>query len=114
MSEELDTKLRRALRAIDPGADFTARVMAQLSTSPSGVRRRLWRRAWVPATLAASIALVIIGAHEWQQHQEETGIAASRQVREALRVTSEKLDLAYRLVNTPPSAPPDPGGGSGA
>jgi hypothetical protein len=38
--------------------------------------------------------------HERQQRQKEAGLAARAQVLEALQVTSEKLDLAYRLVNT--------------
>lgn len=114
MSDELDKKLHRALRPIDPGADFTARVMERARANPRDLRMRRWRMAWIPATVAASAVLIVVGIHESHRRQEQAGRAASRQVLEALRVTSEKLDLAYRLVNKPPASRPDSGNGSGA
>jgi negative regulator of sigma E activity len=112
MSEELERLLRRALRPVDPGEDFTARVMARVSAKPRNLRARSWRVAWIPAALAASALLVLAGVYEWQQRQKEAGLAARAQVLEALRVTSEKLDLAYRLINT--SSRPAPDRDSGA
>jgi negative regulator of sigma E activity len=111
MSDELERMLRRALRPVDPGEDFTARVIARVSTEPRPLRAR-WRHVvWIPLGLAASAILVVVGIHGWNQRQKETGLAARAQVLEALRVTSEKLDLAYRLINTPsqPASNGDPG-----
>jgi hypothetical protein len=100
MSDELERMLRRALRPVDPGEDFTARVIARVSAEPGHPRTR-WRRvAWIPLGLAASVIVVVAGVYGWNQRQRETGLAARAQVLEALRVTSEKLDLAYRLINT--------------
>jgi hypothetical protein len=43
----------------------------------------------------------------WRTRQEEAGLAARDQVMEALRVTSDKLDLAYQIVNSPAPSPAD-------
>lgn len=119
MNEDLDSKLRRALRPVDPGEEFTQQVMERLpgaAEAPGGARwwrssgvprgRASWTRiAWVPAALAASLVLVAVGLYQQrvhrqqQQQQLEEGLAARAQVLEALHVTSKKLDLAYRLVN---------------
>jgi negative regulator of sigma E activity len=113
MSEELERLLRRALRPVDPGEDFTARVMAQVSANPRNLRARARSRraAWIPLGLAASVILLVTGVYGWHQRQREAGLAARAQVLEALRVTSEKLDLAYRLINTSsaPESDRDPG-----
>jgi hypothetical protein len=45
-------------------------------------------------------------AHEWQVRRLEQGREARRQLIEALRVTDEKLNLAYRVVNTREGAAP--------
>jgi negative regulator of sigma E activity len=100
VNEEFDEQLRRALRPVDPGEAFTARVLARISPEPRNLRVRWRRAAWIPAALAASALLAVVGLHEWQQRQKEAGLAARTQVLEALRVTSQKLDLAYRLINT--------------
>jgi hypothetical protein len=100
VNEEFDEQLRRALRPVDPGEDFTARVLAQICANPRNLRARWRRAAWIPAALAASLLLLIAGVYEWQQQQKEAGLAARAQVLEALRVTSQKLDLAYRAINT--------------
>ena len=107
MSDELENKLHRALHPVDPGEVFTARVMAQISAratdNPFEVRARRPRRAvWIATALAASLTIVVVGVYQRQQQQRQAGLAARAQVLEALRVTSQKLDLAYRLVNMPP------------
>jgi uncharacterized iron-regulated membrane protein len=107
VTEELERRLRRALRPVDPGEDFTARVMAQVSAERGNLAARSSRVAWIPAALAASVLLVIAGVYGWQQRQKEVGLQARAQVLEALRVTSKKLDLAYRLINTSPRNAPD-------
>lgn len=119
MNDDLDNKLRKALRPVDPGEEFTARVLAR--AAEEGARgdagaprssRKVPRSVWMSAALAASLVLVVAVAHVWREHREEAGLAARDQVMEALRVTSEKLDLAYEIVNRP--APPPGEDSSGA
>jgi hypothetical protein len=114
LDKELEGGLRAALRPVDPGEDFTARVLAQVGDEPqvpAGTRpmrirsAQQWRsrRVWLPAALAATFVLTVIAAREWQQQQQSqtAGLQARLQVMAALRVTSAKLDLAYRMVNNP-------------
>jgi hypothetical protein len=56
---------------------------------------------WLSASLAASV-LVAVGAaqHLKAEHERERGLEAKREVIEALRVTNQKLDLAYQAVRT--------------
>ena len=116
MSEDLDATLRKALRPVDPGEDFTARVMARVAAEPAEPERSremrsrgLRRFVWLPAALAAGLVLVVVAVHLRHVRQEEAGLAARDQVMEALRVTSQKLDLAYRTVNAPAPADERPG-----
>jgi hypothetical protein len=108
MSEDLENTLRKALRPIDPGEEFTARVLARVAGEPPR-SRGLRRVVWLPAALAAGVVLALVAVHVWRVRQEEAGLAARDQVMEALRVTSEKLDLAYRTVNAPAPAEDGPG-----
>ena len=118
MNEDLDNKLRKALRPVDPGEEFTARVLARAAEErargeegASSSARKVRRTFWVPAALAASVVLVAVVGYMLRERQAE-GLAARDQVMEALRVTSEKLDLAYEIVNRP--APPPGEDSSGA
>jgi sensor domain CHASE-containing protein len=52
---------------------------------------------WLPVALAASLILTVVVIHE--HRKREQGLQARQQLIEALRVTGEKLDLAYRAVN---------------
>lgn len=116
MSSDLENRLRNALRPVDPGEEFSRRVLASVErartmgeeTSGSQsrwpfVRRRL---QWLSAALTASLVVAVVGAHLWQErHERMAGLAARQQLIEALRVTSEKLDLAYESVK--PRKPDD-------
>jgi hypothetical protein len=115
MSENFENELRRALRPVDAPAGFTERVMralpAQRDPAPPQAResraQQITRRFGIPAAFAAALVLsVLLGqrvAQEQKQHAEQqAGLAASRELMEALRVTSKKLDLAYEAVKTPP------------
>jgi hypothetical protein len=56
---------------------------------------------WVSAALAASLLLgvgILYRTHEL--HERVAGLAARREVLEALRVTNQKLDLAYVTVRS--------------
>jgi hypothetical protein len=46
----------------------------------------------------------VLVAHDWHARRTQEGLQARRQLLEALRVTSNKLDIAYRAVNDSESA----------
>jgi len=121
MSNELNERLRAALRPVDPGEHFTRSVLARIASepvsrptlrsvrdrnavgeiprSPDGARWGNLGLTWLSATvLAACAALGLMIAHQHEAQRAEAGLEARRQVMEALRLTSEKLDLAYRVV----------------
>jgi negative regulator of sigma E activity len=115
---DVEEKLRRAMRPIDPPEGFAERVMRALparerpaavvvlATVPRAPRTSAWRRFSTPVTLAASLVVaVLVGKQIAIQHEEREGLAASQELMQALRVTSQKLDLAYQAVNSPPRSP---------
>jgi len=117
MSENFENELRRALRPMDAPAGFTERVMralpAQRDPAPTVEElpvQRKYQRFAIPAAFAAALVLsVMLGQRvaDVQQEriaaeQEAAGLAASRELMQALHVTSKKLDLAYQAVKTPP------------
>jgi hypothetical protein len=100
MSNNLDDQLRSALRSVDPGEEFAPRVMARVANES----RRPWRSVpagyqWLSAALVAAVVFGVLMAHDRQVRREQQGLEARNQLIEALRVTGEKLDLAYRVVN---------------
>jgi hypothetical protein len=114
MTHEIEKHLRGALRHVGPSEGFADRVLARVSAEgerPGEVvqlrpRESVLRRYWYSGVaLAASIVLAVIGINQ-QQHELRVreGLEARRQLMEALRVTSEKLDIAYQAVTVPPSS----------
>jgi hypothetical protein len=107
MNDNLDDELRRALRPVDPGDEFTRALMARVSAQKVTEIRRPTRSPlharvlpWAPAALAASLLIAIFVTHEHhQRHDVEEGLRARQELLEALRVTSEKLDIAYQVVH---------------
>jgi len=116
MNEDLENELRRRLAPVDAPAGFTERLMATLPAERKSTvvafkprtARPFARQFGIPAALAASLLVaVLFGVHmanERALREEQEGIAASRELMQALRVTSQKLDLAYEAVNPPPIA----------
>ena len=117
---DVEDELRRMLRPLEPPAGFAERVMralperqvtapATLTVVRSESRARLWQRWSIPAALAASlVAGVMLGQHvadEQADRELRAGLAASRELMQALRVTSQKLDQAYEAVRS--DAPPE-------
>jgi hypothetical protein len=121
MNDDFENRLRRALRPVDPAEGFAARVMRALPERPATanvvplalVRRpapvSAWRRFSAPAALAASLLIAVFaGQHVATlnaEREEQAGLAASRELMQALRVTSQKLDLAYEAVQRPAPQP---------
>jgi len=94
MTDDLEAALRAALRPVDPPEGFTGRVMARVASAQRHRLRARWR---IPAGIAAAVLLAIgICLHIQQQRRE--GLEARRAIVEALRLTDEKLDLAYQTV----------------
>lgn len=107
--EQLERRLRSALRTVEPGAGLVPGVMARIAAEP-GLGERPPRAgavaSWLGFGLAASVILAVLVAHQWQVRRLEQGREARRQLIEALRVTDEKLNLAYRVVNDGERAAP--------
>jgi hypothetical protein len=116
MSQEIESRMRAALRRVAPSEDFSqkllARVLADQPMQPKP-RRLLFAAArplawWLTASLAAClIAAVGIQQHLEQQRLRQSGLEARREVVEALRMTSQKLNLAYEAVKHQSTSPAD-------
>lgn len=108
MSDAFEKQLRQALEPVDPPPGFADRVMSHIEQEPVRLRRRIFR--WLPVALAASLILAVVVVHDWQIRRETQGLEARRQLIEALRVTGQKLDVAYQAVNRESHRPPDRSG----
>jgi hypothetical protein len=104
MTDDLESRLRDALRPSPPGENFEQRIMARVAaTQREPVKRRggfasrtTW---WFSAAMAATVILAVgVQHHRAVEENREKGLEARRQVMQALRVTNDKLDLAYRAV----------------
>jgi hypothetical protein len=111
MNDDLESKLRAALRPESPKAGFTDKVMARVARAdlpalpplpsrrgerPRVVPRVVW---WCSAGIAATLVLTF-GVHQrvLENRERESGLEARRQVLDALQLTDRKLDLAYRTL----------------
>jgi hypothetical protein len=100
MSNDLESRLRAALRPVAPSDDFRRTVMAgvQPRIARRGFRPAVW---WMSAALAASLIMAVGVQRNVQESRErQNGLEARREVVEALRVTSQKLNLAYETVKS--------------
>ncbi len=125
MTDEFENELRRLMRPVDAPEGLTERIMAALppkampatvtsivSAIESARSAKPPRNYWMPGALAASlVGAVLLGTFAAKkndlilvQREEAAGLEARREFMEALRVTSQKLDLAYEAVNAPPPA----------
>jgi methylthioribose-1-phosphate isomerase len=116
MSEDIESRLRAALKPVAPGDDFTQDLVARITAAhgPQSAKRALNRQrrgasaGWFAAAAAASLLIAVgVQQHLRQQHDRAQGLEARRQVIEALRVTSQKLDLAYQAIRTQSSSVDD-------
>jgi len=116
MTEEIENELRRLLKPVDAPEGFADRVLRALpaEVKPATVvalpprHRSRTREFGLPAALAASLlAAVFLGQYTAQQRElraEREGLEASRELMQALRLTSKKLDIAYEAVQGLPTA----------
>jgi hypothetical protein len=108
MSEDIESQMRKALRALAPREEFSQKLVAKLTSQhptarkPRGVSARRHPLAWwFSASLAASVVLAVgVHQHLQQQRLQQSGLEARREVMQALRVTSQKLNLAYEAVKS--------------
>jgi hypothetical protein len=105
MNDDIEARLRAALRPDAPDPGFTDRVMRRIGGNASGdgpVQSDARRRrvaGWYAAGIAAAIlAAVGVRQHLEATHEREAGIAARRQVLEALQLTDRTLELAQRAL----------------
>jgi hypothetical protein len=106
MTEDFESRLKRALRPVSPDEEFSARLVERVTVAarPPAPNadlppRRAAMNWWLSAGLAASLLLGLGIQHRASESRERVaGLAARRQVLEALRVTNQKLDLAYHTV----------------
>ena len=114
MNEELESRLRAALRPVEPSDEFTRDLIARVAAdqrsssdarSARGRRPRAW---WLSASMAASLLVAAGIQHQLhERHERERGLEARREVIEALRVTSQKLNLAYEVIKNQSSSAAD-------
>ena len=99
MSEhELEQRLRSAMRPVDPGADFSERVLARIEASTPPVRRPT-RARWGSFALAACV-IAGIGLMHWRHEvQQQRGLRASEQLLQAMNIVSEQLSDVRAIVS---------------
>lgn len=109
MSKDIESQMRAALRPVAPSEEFSQELLARVTP-----QRRMWQKTrrvgtggwhplawWLTASLAASLVLAVgVQQHLQQQRLQQSGLEARREVVEALRVTSQKLSLAYEAVKS--------------
>ena len=108
MSKDLESQMRAALRSVAPSEEFSQKLMENVARQPLAALKARRRVAglhplawWFSASLAASVVLAVgVQQHLQQQRLQQSGLEARREVREALRVTSQKLNLAYEAVKS--------------
>ena len=100
MSEELDERLRQALRPVDPGQEFTDVVMSRVGNPSHAVLRSVRTPAWRWLSgAAAAILIATLLVHARQVRHTREGLAARQALLQALQVTSKSLELAKQAVN---------------
>jgi hypothetical protein len=113
MSKDIESGMRAALRPVAPSDEFSQKLLAQVVADPparpksirfisQGARPLAW---WLAASLAASLILAVgIQQHLQEERLRQSGLEARREVLQALRVTSQKLNLAFEAVKSQSTA----------
>jgi hypothetical protein len=110
MNEDLESQMRAALRPVAPSKAFEIRLIARVTGEPPHAQPKAGRLGWAGShsvtrwlsVAAAACLLLAVGMqrHLQERRERDQGLEARRQVVEALRVTSQKLDLAYEIVKS--------------
>jgi hypothetical protein len=100
-----EEQLKQALARREPGADFTASVLARVRANGTQRPKRRWEwrwfrapRAWALAGVAAAL-LVSSGSAVYEQHERVVrGEAAKEKLMTAVRLAGVKLRRVHRQV----------------
>jgi hypothetical protein len=100
MIKEQDA-IRRAFERVEPPAGFAARVLERIDREEEMVLRSRWRRRWLRHAVAAGLALAIglSAVAGWNWNRQKRGEAAAAEALIALRIASEKVNLAKQTVH---------------
>jgi len=112
MSNDLESRLRAALRPVAASAELEKKLIARVVDQQQYARPIQRRARWLAAAAAASLLIAAgVQLRVQEQRERENGLEARRQVVEALHMTSQKLDLAYETVKSQSTslADADPG-----
>lgn len=106
--DRLERALQASLRPVDPGADFTAALVARLATAAPGAvstfsRPRPRQRLLHSASLALAASVVTALVVGWQVRdlrvaQEAQQMRIHTQLLLALEITSERLSVAQQRI----------------
>jgi hypothetical protein len=115
MNQEIEPRIRAALRPVAPSEEFSQRLLGRIAADrPQPKARRIFSASarplawWLTASLAACLILAVgVQQHLEQQRLQQSGLEARREVVEALRMTSQKLSLAYEAVKHQSTSPTD-------
>lgn len=115
MNKDIESQLRGALRPVEPSDEFSRKLLARLMAAAGAAPRKprhlkegaarplVW---WLSASVAACLIMGVgIQQHLQQQRLRQTGLEARREVEEALRVTSQKLNLAFEAIKSQSTTP---------
>src|SRR5258708_34263636 len=103
MSEDLESRLRAALRPATPSEEFTQKLIARVTadqgseTHARGAGRRRPKASawWLSASLAGSLLVAADVQHHLKDRRDsDTGLEARRQGIEPLGLTSQSLTPA--------------------
>jgi hypothetical protein len=101
---DLEERLRRTLRPVDPGDAFAERVLARLDAARASHGPVSQPRGpLAPVALAASVVLALaVGAALWRDREvrhERAAQEAGLQLARALDITSRRLEQVHRWLD---------------
>jgi hypothetical protein len=103
----LEDRLRRALRRMEPDEDFAARVLFRLDDVAPRAERPVRRWALAASVVLALAVATLAGVGSWEAHTQRVDTrqlqarqqAAGRELAFALDLTSRELERVRRHLN---------------
>lgn len=95
---EFDDHLRNALSRVDPGEEFTRRVLENARARRTGHVQPRWR-PWAAGCVAASLLMGSWGLVDLEQRrQRQQAKAVQAELRRALKITSVQLQRIHKKL----------------